>query len=153
MTHLLNPKIKRNKSMNFTDEFKKEDKDKRKRYLLSLPGSAGAFPAIITAGYKMKEQILKHDPDAIIHYAGVSSGSGAALFLARNVSLEKAREYYKKYIDMHDTIYKSKTSLLRWTNYMKKIFTEVAGDDVSDLNDKFYIGVTELTFKKVPNVE
>lgn len=142
--------IKRNKSVGFIEKFSLEDKDERKRYLLSLPGSAGAFPAIITAGYKMKEQILKHDPDAIIHYAGVSSGSGAALFLARNVSLEKARKYYQKYIDMHDTIYKSKTSLLRWTNYMKNIFTEVAGNDISDLNDKFYIGVTELTFDKGP---
>lgn len=142
--------IKRNKSTSFINEFKKEDKDNRKRYLLSLPGSAGAFPAIITVAHKMKEQILKHDPDAIIHYAGVSSGSGAALFLARNISLEKCREYYQQYIDMHDTWYKSKTALLRWTQNMRKIFTEVAGDDISDLNDSIYVGVTELTFDKGP---
>jgi hypothetical protein len=115
------------------------------KYLLSLPGVGGYYGATIGAATNIINRIKKKDPDAMIHYSGVSSGAICALMLLILSGIKNnANQCEKKHIlRMHEKFIKCINEIGKWSDNVLDYYHN---------NDLFFAGLAKFVKKYVKDV-
>lgn len=116
------------------------------KYLLSIPGTGGCYGATVGAAKNIITRIKQNDPNAVIHYSGVSSGAICALLML--VSRFHKKHYIenaeKNISQIHKEFIDCITESGKWSD---SIF------DYYHNNDLLFAGVEKFIRKKVKDVK
>ena len=115
------------------------------KYLLSLPGVGGYYGATIGAAKNIIDRINKKDPNAIIHYSGVSSGAFCALMMLLSFLNINHKHSHTKYISqIHKEFIECVGSVGKWSD---SIF------DYYHNNDLFFAGVEKFIRMNIKDIK
>lgn len=113
------------------------------KYLLSLPGVGGYYGATVGAAKNIIDRINKQDPDAIIHYSGVSSGAFCALVILLTYH-NNSRNYTKYILQKHKKLIEYINEKGKWSD---SIF------DYYHNNNLYFAGIEKFIRKNVHDIQ
>jgi len=102
------------------------------------------YPAGIGAALRLKRSIEIIHQGQTIHYAGVSSGSLAALFLALDYDLPGIRNLFREFLALFDRWYKSPWIYI-WGCMRTKLRHVLGTDGYRLVNGRLFIGITKYS--------
>jgi hypothetical protein len=124
------------------------------KYLIVIPGSAGSYGATVGALLVEIDKIKKNNPNAVIHYSGVSSGSFVAIIaLLCIINPQNHVKMHEELLQMinKDNMWNTHTinpythyqNMGNWYVGVKKFIVKYV-KDISQINNRIHIGICKL---------